>query len=70
MTTKKLRPVHPSITIERIIELCEADDNQGLCLECGDESYGVEPDARRYKCESCGEYRVYGAEELLMMAGG
>lgn len=70
MATKKLRPVHPSVTIDRILELCEADDNQGLCLACGEESYGVEPDARRYKCESCGEYRVYGAEELLMMMGG
>ena len=25
----------------------------------------VEPDARRVECESCGERKVYGAEELL-----
>ena len=25
----------------------------------------VEPDARRVECESCGEPKVYGAEELL-----
>jgi Zn finger protein HypA/HybF involved in hydrogenase expression len=62
--------LHESISIERIIELVEADDNQGLCLACGDEAYGVEPDARKYKCESCGELKVYGAEELLIMAGG
>ena len=28
---------------------------------------GVEPDARRYECETCGAREVYGAEELLMM---
>lgn len=39
----------------------------GYCTACGDEAYGVEPDARRYKCESCGERAVYGIEELLVM---
>lgn len=68
MTTKKLKPVHPSVTIDRIIELCEQDDSQGICLACGEEAYGVEPDARKYECESCGENRVYGAEELLFNA--
>jgi hypothetical protein len=41
----------------------------GFCLACGEESYGVEPDARRYECESCGERKVYGAEEILLMVG-
>jgi predicted RNA-binding Zn-ribbon protein involved in translation (DUF1610 family) len=39
----------------------------GFCLACGDEAYGVEPDARRYECESCGEQKVYGAQEILLM---
>jgi hypothetical protein len=26
---------------------------------------GVEPDARNYECEACGERAVYGAQELL-----
>ena len=40
----------------------------GVCLDCGEEStYPVEPDARGYECESCGEPSVYGAEELLFM---
>jgi predicted RNA-binding Zn-ribbon protein involved in translation (DUF1610 family) len=39
----------------------------GFCLACGDEAYGVEPDARRYECESCGERKVYGAQEILLM---
>ena len=61
---------HESVTAERIIELVEADDHMGICLACGEEAYGVEPDARKYECESCGAYRVYGAEELLLMVGG
>ena len=43
------------------------DENAGLCLACGDECGGVEPDARKYKCEGCGAHKVYGAEELLLM---
>ena len=38
----------------------------GFCIECRDQAYGVEPDARRYRCESCGANAVYGAEELLI----
>ena len=43
------------------------NDNGGFCLACGDEAFGVEPDARRYECESCEQKQVYGAEELLIM---
>lgn len=39
----------------------------GICLECEDEAYGVEPDARCYTCESCGAKAVFGAEEIVMM---
>jgi hypothetical protein len=39
----------------------------GFCLSCKAEAYGVEPDARRYKCEECGELAVFGAQELLIM---
>ena len=60
---------HASVTIDRIIEAAETDDNEGICLACGESAYGVEPDARKYTCESCGEPRVYGAEELLIMFG-
>lgn len=64
---------HPSITIDRIIEAVERHqttlDNPGFCLACGEEVEGVEPDARKYECECecCGEKKVYGAEELLLM---
>ena len=39
----------------------------GFCTACGDQQFEVEPDARRYECDSCGEKRVYGATELMMM---
>ena len=52
---------------DRLMDAIEADDNLGFCIECGAEVQGVEPDARSYKCEECGEYGVYGAEELLLI---
>lgn len=39
----------------------------GFCLKCGVRAEGVEPDARKYECEACGEPGVYGAEEVLLM---
>jgi Zn finger protein HypA/HybF involved in hydrogenase expression len=63
--------LHASITTDRVIEACERHlttlDNPGFCLACGAEAEGVEPDAQRYMCESCGECQVYGAEELVIM---
>jgi hypothetical protein len=41
-------------------------DNPGFCIKCGEDAEGVEPDAREYECEHCGEAAVYGADELLM----
>ena len=43
------------------------DESIGFCLACGEQAYGVEPDARRYTCESCGASAVYGAEECMLM---
>ena len=63
------RAVHVSVTWERVVEACERRmrtlDNPGFCVACGQEAMGCEPDARRYRCESCGERAVYGAEELV-----
>ena len=39
----------------------------GICLNCGERAWGVEPDARNYTCESCDAAEVYGAAELLIM---
>lgn len=62
--------LHPKITIQAIVEAVHRYrstlDNPGFCLACGCEVEGVEPDAREYECEACGEQEVYGAEELLL----
>ncbi len=58
--------MHPSLTTERILEAAEADEYIGFCTKCGEEAEGVEPDAHGYKCESCGQFAVSGAEELLI----
>ena len=42
------------------------NENTGFCLACGAEVCGVEPDARKYKCEGCQMDLVYGAEEIAM----
>lgn len=39
----------------------------GFCLACGESKDCCEPDARNYKCESCDNNLVFGAEELLLM---
>jgi Zn finger protein HypA/HybF involved in hydrogenase expression len=63
--------IHPSITEGRIMDACERRmttlDDPGFCLACGNEQGGCEPDARRYQCEACGEFQVYGAEELALL---
>ena len=41
--------------------------DEGFCVGCGSIRSGVEPDARRYPCEVCGEHLVYGFQELLFM---
>lgn len=58
------------ISIDDILQAVADDDNTGFCLACGEQAYYVEPDARRYQCEDCGERQVYGASELLIMGVG
>jgi len=41
-------------------------DNPGFCIKCGEEHFECEPDARGYKCDSCGTDTVYAPEEILM----
>ncbi len=43
------------------------DGVTGFCLACGADTDGVEPDARRYQCRECEQFKVYGLEELLVM---
>jgi hypothetical protein len=62
--------IHESVTVDRLIALVEERDagagHPGVCLACGADAEGVEPDARDYECEECGCERVYGAEEALL----
>lgn len=57
----------PVMEPEEIEELTFDDEYRGFCLACGEEAYGVEPDARKYECESCGACKVYGYAELAVM---
>ena len=62
--------LHQDITLDRVTEAVgrahSSLDNPGFCVRCGAEADGVEPDARKYEGESCGEPGGYGAEELLL----
>ncbi len=66
---ENMAKIHESVTQERVVEMVELDHNGGFCIACGEEAFCVEPDARRYTCESCDAKAVYGAEELLFMIG-
>ena len=57
------------LNIDRVMQAAESDESIGFCLECGEEAHGVEPDARGYKCESCGAQAVSGAEEIILTGG-
>ena len=62
--------IHESVTLTRVCEAVERSntslDDPGFCIVCGEDAYGVEPDAERYSCEVCQFPGVYGAEELLI----
>ena len=66
----KRRLPHESITEDRVTAMCMRQlttlDNPGICLACGFEQDGCEPDAENYTCESCGESTVMGAEQILI----
>ena len=44
-----------------------SEENLGMCLSCGEFDEGYEPDARRCECRACGQFEVYGIEEVIMM---
>ena len=43
------------------------DNYNGLCFSCGETQDGVEPDARRYECDSCEKKSVFVIEEALIL---
>lgn len=59
-------PTAKVISQRRIVAAIESGNHVGFCTSCGSEQYGVEPDANGYKCESCGQMSVSGAENLAL----
>ncbi len=55
-----------NLSINRVMEVAQEDENVGFCMACGEERGNVEPDARHYHCDSCGEDQVFGAEEIIL----
>lgn len=55
------------LNLDEVIEAVKRDDNSGFCLACGNEQMDCEPDLRDGTCDDCGENRVYGAEECLLL---
>lgn len=62
MTRNGVKQFKPAATADEVSE-----GTMGFCLACGEEAGPVEPDARKYDCESCGQPKVYGLEELATM---
>jgi hypothetical protein len=56
--------------VTRALQLAEQAqvslDSPGLCLACGAQASGIEPDARECDCERCGEPAVFGAEQIVL----
>ena len=54
------------ITLEQIEAAIAQDNYIGFCASCGEEHSNCEPDMQREKCQACGKFEVYGAEQLLI----
>ena len=58
------------VDTQAVLRALAQDADLGVCVHCGAEADGVEPDTRGRKCQSCGQRGVYGAEELVIMLDG
>jgi len=54
------------IALAELMDLLANDDNEGVCVACGDLMDNCEPDAQRYPCDGCGKKTVYGTQEVLI----
>jgi hypothetical protein len=70
-TSGSYHPVHASVSLPRVLDALDTQlydlEDPGICLHCGEDAMGVEPDARHYKCEWCGNEAVFGASEILLI---
>jgi len=57
-----------NVELEQSGEYLELEEQHfGLCIACGNDQYNCEPDAANYTCGNCGQRKVYGTANLLMM---
>lgn len=49
-----------------ISEILFDDEMNGICINCGEFTSPVEPDARGYYCPDCGAHEVFGLEEIVI----
>jgi hypothetical protein len=62
-TAKRIFPISESEYYRLRDDCCG-----GVCIACGEiVDEGVEPDAERYECDVCGQKRVYGIEQALLI---
>lgn len=54
------------VTFEQIESAIAQDNYIGFCASCGEEHSNCEPDMQREKCQACGKFEVYSAEQLLI----
>jgi hypothetical protein len=55
------------LNFSEVMEAATNGDGTGFCIACGSEQQYCEPDASEYDCDDCGESKVYGAEQILLM---
>ena len=71
MKTKQYKAKNVAIQlkppIEWLLSVAHGDNDEGFCLACGETQSGIEPDAGKCHCDSCGAPKVYGAEQLILM---
>jgi hypothetical protein len=62
-------PVSKSELVNAAMEILTErfEDGMGICVKCGYEQYGVEPDAEKYNCDDCDKKAVYGAEQIILL---
>ncbi len=58
--------IHASLNLETILGAISQDENTGFCVACGASRGNCEPDTKQYRCDACGEFQVYGAEQILI----
>jgi len=63
----KKKPAYKRIKLTEDTYRMLDSDSMGVCRACLTPMCECEPDAKKYKCDGCGEKAVYGAQELMML---